>query len=219
VMTPGSERRADERLAAAGAAVIVLAMVVACRHNPPGPTPTPTPSIAEPNATAFGNLALIQSLERGSGRATRLVAVSARVERSGRVQPGQTWYYTFQEPSSTTVVTQWRIASDGTITSETYGSCGFNQSVDMAPLLGLDSDRIVSLALGYGAAAILDRSSEPKSLTVNYISGIVRVRVQSPECDLLHNGIEMDPVTGALKKADLSCTGTPLHPCVMPGVF
>ncbi len=191
---------------------------IACGDGNPTAVPTP-PATGQPNATALANLALVERLERASGRNTRLVAVSARVERSGRVKSGESWHYTFQEPSSTTVVTQWQVSSGGSITSETYGSCGFTQSVDMAPLVRIDSDRIVALALGYGAAALLDRSSEPKALTVNYISGIVRVRVESPDCYFLHNRIEMDPVTGSLLLADVSCTGTPMRPCVMPGVF
>jgi hypothetical protein len=203
------------RLVAAGA---MAALTITCGDDGP-PTPPTLPTTGEPNATALANLALVERLERASGRSTLLAAVSARVERSGRVTPGESWHYTFLQPSDPTVVTQWRVSSGGSITSDTYGSCGFSQPVDMASLAGLDSDRIVALALAYGAAALLDRVGEPKALTVSYISGIVRVRVEAPDCYFLHNGIEMDPVTGRLLRADVSCTGTPMRPCVMPGVF
>jgi hypothetical protein len=201
---------------AVGTAIVTLAACGDGGITPPTPPPSPS---GTPNATAFANLAFIQRLERASGRNTRLVALSARVERSGRVTPRYDWHYTFQEPSTTTVVTQWRVSSTGVITSDTYGSCGFEVPVDMAPLLGLDSDRVVALALGYGAEGLLERVSEPKLLTINYISGFVRVRVEAPDCYSHHNGIEMDPRTGALLRADVSCTGTPMRPCVMPGVF
>ena len=78
------------------------------------------------------------------------------MEESGRVTPGGTWYYTFEEPSRPSVVTQWRVSSQGAISSETYGSCGFENSVDMAPLLGLDSDAVVALALDYGVRRLLE---------------------------------------------------------------
>lgn len=198
---------------------IAVVTVVACGDGGPTP-PTPTPSpVGTPNATAFANLALVQSLERASGRKTRLVAVSARVERSGRVKPGLVWHYTFQEPLTIAVVTQWRVSSEGVISSETYGSCGFEKSVEMAPLLGLDSDRIMALALEYGVGALFERLPAPKGLTINYIEGRVRVRATSPDCDPPHNGVEMDPTTGALLAADFSCFNEFLRPCVMPGVF
>lgn len=203
------------RLVAAG---LVVAVLSCGDGGPTTPTPAPSPS-GVPHATAFANLALVQALERASGRNWILAGVSARIDRTGRVQPGGTWYYTFLHPSNKTVVTQWRVTAEGTVTSDTYGSCGFETAVDMTPLLGLDSDRVLELALAHGTEALLQRVSEPKSLTINYVSGFVRVRVEAPDCYFLHNGIEIDPGTGALLRADESCTGTPMRPCVMPGVF
>ena len=120
--------------------------------------------------------------------------MSARVERSGRVKSGYDWHYTFQEPSTIAVVTQWRVSSTGVITSDTYGSCGFEIPVDVAPLLGLDSDRVVALALEYGAEALLERLSEPRpSPSTTY--QVRESPVEAPDCYSLHNGIEMDPRT------------------------
>jgi hypothetical protein len=150
-----------------------LVMLAGCPGSPSAPVPLPTPSPAptatplpisprgQPHATALENMGLIDRLEKQRFSDTRLVMINGiGIGLDGRVQGGNAWIYRYASGvGNDTMVHDWMAWDTGEIE---YGydprpATNDLDPTDIEPHLAVDSPRLVSLALGYGAQGYADR--------------------------------------------------------------
>jgi hypothetical protein len=153
--------------------VLCLVMPAGCGGSPNAPVPLATPSPAptatprstspwgRPNATALDNLALIDRLERQRFSDTRLVMINGvGIGLDGRVREGNGWTYRYASGvGNDTLVHDWTARDTGEIEYRYDPRPATNDldPTDIEPHLAVDSPRLVSLALGYGAQGYADR--------------------------------------------------------------
>jgi hypothetical protein len=192
-----------------------FAIATACGTDR-GHEPLPPPVLAA-NATALANLEAVEALERATGRDTVLIAVSGRIDRSGRPTDGEPWYYTFRDPSDRPeTYYQWRVDGAGLVTVEHLATCGFGVQRPLGSP-AIDSDRAVALTLEAGGAAFLDAGgiAEPR-FGITYSAGTVRLKFLRG-CTTAY--ASLDARTGDVQHANFTCVHVNWHSCSGPGVY
>jgi hypothetical protein len=178
--------------------------------------PLPPPVLAA-NATALANLEAVEALERATGRDTVLIAVSGRIDRSGRPPDGEPWYYTFRDPSDRPeTYYQWRVDGAGLVTVEHLATCGFGVQRPIGSP-AIDSDRAVALTLEAGGGAVLDAGgvTAPR-FGIRYSAGTMRVELLRG-CTSAY--VSLDARTGEVQHANFRCVHGKWGWCWGPGVY
>jgi hypothetical protein len=177
--------------------------------------PLPPPMLAA-NATALANLERVEALERATGRDSDLIAVTGRIDRSGRPTDGEPWYYTFHDPRDRPeTYYQWRVDSAGVVSLERLATCGFGEKRPIDPP-AVDSDRAVALTLDAGGAAFLDAQAiTAPRFGIRYSGGNVRVKLLV--CETAY--AQLDARTGDLQHAGFACGHVTWRSCFGSGVY
>ena len=197
-----------------------LVAVSGCDSNRMATSPgVPVLPVLVPDATALTNLSAVLQLEQATGRKTRLIAVSGLVNRQGRLAGSDPWFYTFQEANDIPgALHQWRVDASGQVTYEHLGMCGlhgFSQS--LTGDLGLDSDRVVALALQGGGETFLQQHHGLDQFGVIYGDGQAQVTLATPDC--YRPWVLIDRRTGVVMSTNLICTLPTGRPCGGPGAY
>jgi hypothetical protein len=208
-----------ERKWAMALSALVLAQACGSAPGVPNvpPTPTATPSpVALPSgraeATALGNLALVRSLEAGKRPGTVLVTVFAvGVEFDGRAD--YVWSYVFLDSGPPLQIYQWDVGIEGGISLDgpIPPITSSLSHTDLGPLLQIDSDRAIALAIDHGGRDYVRRHPSAKAgLTARMSFGLPvwQVRFFVPEGGVCVGGpIEIHATTGEFVSRDSSCAG------------
>lgn len=185
--------------------------------EPTTPDVTTYPQLTA-DATASTNLKAVVDLERAAGRQGRLIAVSGLVNRRGHLASSGPWYYTFREPGDVAgAVHQWRVDVQGVVTYEHLGMCGLNFSEDLTGGVGLDSDRVIDLALQQGGQDFVTKY--PGDDTFGLVYGMAQAQVFfiTPACS--RPSLTLNRLTGVVNDTSNLICGVFMRPCGGPGAF
>ena len=187
-----------------------------CKNNPSGPSPTPSPTpflppLGEvrgvPNATALQNLELITRVARRERPGAYVYEMDGAVDLTGRTSEGNGWRYFFQheQPSSRTDI--WTIWKDGTITWYLDELAGRNAWLeDIAPLVQLDSDRILAIARDAGGLEACAIKEGAAARTIYHIRSGFPICEASISAGSSGSGVFIHCVTGAILLTGRGCS-------------
>lgn len=205
---------------ATGLALWMAILTAGCGSTagPTTPDVTTYPQLTA-DTTASTNLKAVVELERAAGRQGRLVAVSGLVNRRGHLASSGPWYYTFREPDDVAgAVHQWRVDAQGVVTHEHFGMCGLFFSEHLTGGVGLDSDRVIDLALQEGGQDFVTKY--PGDDTFGLVYGMAQAYVFfiTPAC--YRPSLTLNRLTGVVTDtSNLNCSGVFRRPCGGPGAF
>ncbi len=208
-------RYARQRRAAALACLFVLSFLTACKDGSSSPTAPNPPPQGIANATAFSNLSLARTLQDLEVPGTLLVGVSAAgVQRDGRIEPGNTWSYSFADIAAPgALLYTWRFDIDGRVTmSGPNPPVAPFSGIDIEPSLSVNSDQAIALAESFGGAEYF-RQHPNATISLGYFHFASQVRVQlryfdlSPDMNGCEITIVLDASSGGLISRDVGCLG------------
>jgi hypothetical protein len=129
---------------------------------PVAPTPiSAPPARGVPVATALENLDFVTRLAVAAYPTSRLVKIAGHTDLQGRLldNPIDRWSYNFLDADGRYYI--WEIYNDGHVRDRglqgEFRTGTLTSSQDIAPLLRLDSDRVIEIGLEDGGAAFIER--------------------------------------------------------------